>query len=584
MPEQYSQIIAPFKRTYGGPLEANRDFTSIEELLAFAKTNQYLLYEGLVLSAKTDVGKLPVPVRETFQASLPDVTSTTVFYVVSKNKYNTTNNMVEPLIGEWYAWCMGTEADCILFKAAVDDNKVTNEDIMEMLKALLGVEDPAMLPEDLNSLSKIASVIASIQTSVTLLNNFKTEQQSVNRAITGASTDDVVSYLKTLRYANMTMLNNKIEEFFDKTNPDDDSIDTWKELSAFLAGFKDTDTLKGKMEEIIGSKITFKDSSTVTVTDLDLKSGREVSMEVLVDPDAENQILKHANGLYFNLSLKDEVNGGIGIYVNGNLKKIIDIAGAVDLNIDDFYYDAASENLIIVISAAGKKKTVRIPLSQALREWETDNSNTQEPIHLHLSSSVGEGKDKLSAELVISTDPSNLLQKTENGLLAPGKANLIAYKNSTVYDALNDLETKISSDKDISKIEGDLEALQQKVTDLDKKHAEDIANLNLEFTNNLNDQYNKLHADDDAIRQELNDKIASQEENITTAIEAVRTEFTEKLEEAKAGYDKKLEEMQASIDSLSKTVSDSLLNMNTNLGEVKEAIRQMVEYHRWLNA
>ena len=338
------------------------------------------------------------------------------------------------------------------------------------------------------------------------------------------------------------------------------------------------------MEEIVGSKITFKDSSTVTVTDLDLKSGREVSMEVLVDPDAENQILKRATGLYFNLSLKDETNGGIGIYVNGNLKKVIDIAGAIDLNIDDFYYDAASENLIIIISAAGKQKTVRIPLSQALREWEPDNSNTQEPIHLHLSSSVGEGKDKLSAELVISTDPNNLLQKTENGLLALGKANLIAYKNSTVYDALNDLETKISSDEDISKIEKDLEALQQKVTDLDKKHAEDIANLTLEFTTKLNEQYNKLHADDDAIRQELNDKIASQEENITTAIEAVRTEFTEKLEEVKAGYDKKLEEMQASIDSLSKTVSDSMSNINTDLGEVKEAIRQMVEYQRWLNA
>ena len=227
---------------------------------------------------------------------------------------------------------------------------------------------------------------------------------------------------------------------------------------------------------------------------------------------------------------------------------------------------------------------MRIPLSQALREWKTDNSNTLEPIHLHLSSSVGEGKDKLSAELVISTDPNNLLQKTENGLLALGKATLIAYKNSTVYDALNDLETKISSDEDISKIEESLKALQQKVTDLDKKHAEDIANLNLEFTNKLNEQYNKLHADDDAIRQELNDKITSQEENITTAIEAVRTEFTEKLEEVKAGYDKKLEEMQASIDSLSKTVSESLLNMNTDLGEVKEAIRQMVEYHRWLNA
>ena len=42
--------------------------------------------------------------------------------------------------------------------------------------------------------------------------------------------------------------------------------------------------------------------------------------------------------------------------------------------------------------------------------------------------------------------------------------------------------------------------------------------------------------------------------------------------------------MQASIDSLSKTVSDSMSNINTDLGEVKEAIRQMVEYHRWLNA
>lgn len=60
----------------------------------------------------------------------------------------------------------------------------------------------------------------------------------------------MVEYLKTLPYKSLTELANALDTFLNHSDAEDDSINRWPELAAFLADYKDTDTLKNILDAL----------------------------------------------------------------------------------------------------------------------------------------------------------------------------------------------------------------------------------------------------------------------------------------------------------------------------------------------
>lgn len=60
----------------------------------------------------------------------------------------------------------------------------------------------------------------------------------------------MVEYLKTLPYKSLTELANALDTFLNHSDAEDGSINRWPELAAFLADYKDTDTLKNILDAL----------------------------------------------------------------------------------------------------------------------------------------------------------------------------------------------------------------------------------------------------------------------------------------------------------------------------------------------
>lgn len=138
---------------------------------------------------------------------------------------------------------------------------------------------------------------------------------------------------------------------------------------------------------------------------------------------------------------------------------------SVDFPIEDIYYDARTETLIIKWrDQEGKIQTVKIPISDMIDEWEVLNPGHNVTLtKVHKVS----GKDQLSADVNIygsgktEINDNNILEDRDHSLYVRGTADNIKYKNTTVEGALDNLDQKI--DDETARAEAAEQALDDKI-------------------------------------------------------------------------------------------------------------------------
>jgi hypothetical protein len=97
--------------------------------------------------------------------------------------------------------------------------------------------DHTVVPEDLNSLLKIAEAIAELREAIKEDGGKVDTIKEELKATVGTELDDIREYLKTLDYQSLTAVSKELHRFLATREPDTDSIDTFPELLDFLAGF-----------------------------------------------------------------------------------------------------------------------------------------------------------------------------------------------------------------------------------------------------------------------------------------------------------------------------------------------------------
>lgn len=280
---------------------------------------------------------------------------------------------------------------------------------------------------------------------------------------------------------------------------------------------------------------------------------------------------KETNTLYLTKSLNDEEHRSETTEIKLNDNSIFG-------NKLQVTYDKTTEELVVVYySLSGERQELRIPVSDLFDEWDVDNEEAT--ITLVKTRDIP-GVSTLKANVNVAPKelvPNNILEEYHStgfhGLAVVGEASKIAYKDSNVKEALEDLEDKQGKltdalDKEIerattadndasSKIEvlsSSTSELSSQVTELKEQvesqegQTETLANDIINLTEDLQQEISRSVNADNEIRsglQNLNNKMDYEIERVDKQIE---TESA-RLEHLISDNSKEIENLSDHLDA-----------------------------------
>ena len=490
MSKQFSQIIVPFKRVTGEPIELDYKFSTEDELKQWASENAAILHAGLLkIVENTDSKNLSFYTFREIPNSSSSVIDVKNFELVKLFD-----------IGE--------------FEGAQEDI----QDLKDQIIAIWGVEDPANINENYNSIKKLAETVDAINSKIGKLRTL----HQTDKALAGYAGDDIIEYLQTLRYGSITALSKALDSFLNTSSTAGSDITTWEDLRNFLTGYKNGNTLKDIINQVTGGAFTFVDTDTVLTDVRELKTGTEVRLNVKLgtgvdDSDLnirnDNQIIVKNGGIFHNLQIRD-TGDALRFKVNGSIIHIFEYAKLISsaISIEDITYDPSTEQLIIKVKTSSGIKEYKVPMSLILRNWDVSNTNGSGVILTLIRATADEG-DKLSARAEISIDEGNAIRLKPDGLYVSNDANNINYGNVSVAHQLDVLKLAIDANVDNlteldNKINTTKSELEQTIQANKEEGNQAHADLN-EKIDAVNKKIATLRSEMAAMKQELFDAINS---------------------------------------------------------------------------
>ena len=200
--------------------------------------------------------------------------------------------------------------------------------------------------------------------------------------------------------------------------------------------------------------------------------------KIKISQDNDNIIWERADGYFASTNL-DYISSENKLVLTTSSVNGTPIKHEVQLNtvdvIESIVYDPTREELVIKYkNDKGETKTVRVPISGMIDEWEV--LNTAHSVKL-VKQRKTSGKDILTADVNISSLEDNIIEeRSEQGLhtlYVRGTADNIKYGDSTVQDALDGL---IAEDEAINqRIDNEIERATSAETALNEKIDQEIA-------------------------------------------------------------------------------------------------------------
>ena len=199
--------------------------------------------------------------------------------------------------------------------------------------------------------------------------------------------------------------------------------------------------------------------------------------KIKISQDNDNIIWERADGYFASTNL-DYISSENKLVLTTSSVNGTPIKHEVKLNtvdvIESIVYDPTREELVIKYkNDKGETKTVRVPISGMIDEWEV--LNTAHSVRL-VKQRKTSGKDILTADVNISSLEDNILEeRSEQGLhtlYVNGTADNIKYGEGTVKDALDGL---IAEDEALNeKIDNEIARATSAETALDEKIDQEI--------------------------------------------------------------------------------------------------------------
>lgn len=298
-----------------------------------------------------------------------------------------------------------------------------------------------------------------------------------------------------------------------------------KDATSVMNALKILDSLIN--EAINNCNLQSEDTETVKIDIKKEASKTTISAKVKISPEPGNDIIAKEDGIYHNVD-SEYLNGILTIKVNGNIRQqhVLGLSSIVDTA----YYSPEQEAIIIVFRLLnGEKQNIVIPAGALIQEWTVDNSVSTKVVELTKDRVLGDGPDKLSADVRISTNKYNILEKDGNTLLVKGTADNIIFEGDV------SVKTKLQAEIDRATSKDD--ALESALTNevLRAKEAEN------ELANEIASEIVRASHAEEALDSKIDTQIA----------ESRRIE-----EEIIKDLDKEIERSTTRDDALNKAIAE----------------------------
>lgn len=370
----FAQIITSFERTGNFPLEANYIFPTVEDLQQF--------YSDPIQAATLHKGLLKIVER--------DPNGNQALYWVTKKA---TNDELE-----FTNLVAGKNIEEITSKLAELQTQLETEiaDRKNADTAIWGLNDPSNIDEGYNSINDLANQAKALKAALE-----KLQEESLSgdsslknqlKAVVGTTDNDIIAYLDTLPYKSITELAIALDKIINAPEDEDttDAIDTLKELSAFLEGYTNKDTLKKILE-----KLWF-------------------TIEGDVLPSESFRTLRGIEDYLIEYRIANDYKQGT------LLEELNNIETAVGLNADGSYTPDSATNYLQ--EATSVMNALQI-LDKLLHKYISSNvpsvRNEDEAIKLTLTQELD--SYVLAAALKLSTQAGNQIIKNSDGIYACAK-------------------------------------------------------------------------------------------------------------------------------------------------------------------
>lgn len=429
---QYSEIMGSFIRTGDYPIEANYIFSSEEELKAFYtdELNNTTLHKGLLKIVSSE-------------------DSQTLYWVVEVEG----ELQFKPLIQEG-------SIDKLFDRLAQIRNDLNQEisDRENSILEIVGTNDMSEFHNQLDNLLAISNAVVNLQEQ-------SAKHSNILSAIVGTEEENILEYLKSLDYNNLSDISNLLHKFFDTVDDSDSQINTIPELQNFLRNLqteldqtqvgvglsedgsfspdqetnylKSTTSIMDALKTLDGliakalktSKLVPIETNTVSITVGEDVNNSNISANAKVSNGSD--IIVNNDGLYTKLSTEYE-NGILTIKVNGSIRSQHNLA--ISSIIDNAYYDQDTKSLVFNFK---NSQEVIIPIDNLIGEWVVDNPDDK-VVELSREKVVS-GTDKLSADVRLGSQNYNILKKVGNSLSVDGRSSSITHDGQPLNEVLKDI-------------------------------------------------------------------------------------------------------------------------------------------------
>ena len=445
---QYSEMMGSFIRTGNYPMEANYIFSSEEELKAFYadELNNTTLHKGLLKIVSSG-------------------DSQTLYWVIEVGG----ELQFKPLIQE------GSIDK--LFDSLAQIRNDLNQEISDRKNSILeivGTDDMSEFHNQLDNLLAISNAVVDLQKQ-------SAEHSNILSAIVGTEEENVLEYLKSLDYNNLSDISNLLHKFFDTVDDSDSQINTLPELQKFLRGFDDTHnlyqhlrdlwneiqgtptpsttfrTLRGVQDfvETLASVSDNRDNNFQTELD-QTQVGVGLSGDGSFSPDQETNYLKSATSVMNALKTLDGLiaqalrtsklipteTNTVSITVDedvksSNISADVKVSNGSDIivNNDGLYTKLSTEyeKGIFTIKVNGNVRSQHALVISSIID------NPDDKVVELSKEKVLSGADKLSADVRLDSSNYNILKKVGNSLSVDGRSSSITHDGQPLSEVLKDI-------------------------------------------------------------------------------------------------------------------------------------------------
>lgn len=548
---QYSEIVGSFLRRGSFPLEADYIFTTVDELKSYyeKEENKAILHRGLLKIVENDGTRKQGLFWVTLNSDSNELEFTELIAAGSSEELSNTLNELQQkleeeiknrqdadsaIYGTSDPTTISADLDSILdlskavteLKQKISDTATKQEQLRKDLLAAVGMQEDSDIIEYLNtldygSITKLSNRLDTFFNSVNTGGVIDTWKELQN-FLTGISDDQKLTELLTANlntiYGNpiptedfrtlrgvedfvrelQSNLSNKVKNLNDELDATqtgvglnaDGSFSADSEtnyLSAATSVMNALKILDAKVKELSLEK-TFNSNNSDVIQLYFNNTSSNTTIDAVLKLSAEsgNNLIKKSDGLYIKVN-SEYADGILTIRVNDNIVGQHYIG--LDSVITDARYDAASEELVLVFRSG---QTVRVPLTNLIREWIVDNSISDKVVELTREEVYSGGPDKLSADVRLLVDKYNILVKSGNSLYVKGTSDNIVHndvKISIILDKL--IEKSGNQDTEISDIKEQIIDINDSIIGLTSKVEE------------LTTGFDKIQSDFDTVRDSL---------------------------------------------------------------------------------